>query len=246
MDILEEDEKQREEELEKWWKENWKSIFGGVLLAIFLIVSVYFYRDYVTRQRQHGANEFYSVVLNGDINDPRGLEAVKSFIADHNDVYGELAASVLVKSQVSAGKYEEALESLKGAIGKGNDRILDNLLRIRAARLAVTLKKYDEAESFLSAARDESVKGVVTEIRGDIAADRGKNADAAALYREALGMVKDGFEKPGLKMKYESLLSEKGVKPAPEFAAAGVSGKKPDTPAVPESPAGSPEAAPAN
>ena len=48
MDILEEDEKQREEELEKWWKENWKSIFGGVLLAIFLIVSVYFYRDYVT------------------------------------------------------------------------------------------------------------------------------------------------------------------------------------------------------
>ena len=117
MDILEEDEKQREEELEKWWKENWKSIFGGVLLAIFLIVSVYFYRDYVTRQRQHGANEFYSLVLNGDINDPRGLEAVKSFIADHNDVYGELAASVLVTSQVSAGKYEEALESLKVMTG---------------------------------------------------------------------------------------------------------------------------------
>ncbi|WP_274968433.1 YfgM family protein [Succinimonas amylolytica] len=233
MDILEEDEKQREEELEKWWKENWKSIFGGVLLAIFLIVSVYFYRDYVTRQRQHGANEFYSVVLNGDINDPKGLESVKDFIAGHNDVYGELAASVLVKSLVSAGKYEEALDNLRNAIGKGNDTILDNLLRIRAARLAVTLKKYDEAEGFLKAAKDEAVKGVVTEIRGDIAAAQGRREEAVALYREALGMVKEGFEKPGLKMKYESLLAEKGVKPAPEFVAAAASGKEPEAPAVP-------------
>ena len=40
---------------------------------------------------------------------------------------------------------------------------------------------------------------------------------------EALGMVKDGFEKPGLKMKYENLLSDKGVKPAPEFAASAES-----------------------
>ena len=218
MDILEEDEKQREEELEKWWKENWKSIFGGVLLAIVLIVAVYFYRDYVTKQRQRGANEFYAEVLNGDINDPKGLETVKTFISEHGDVYGELASAVLVKSLVSAGKYEEALANLKEAIGRGNDRILDNILRIRAARLAVALKKYDEAESYLSAAGDDAVRGVVTEIRGDIAAARGQKEEAAKLYREALDLVKEGFEKPGLKMKYENLLSEKGVKPAPEFA----------------------------
>ncbi len=218
MDILEEDEKQREEELEKWWKDNWKSIFGGVLLAIVLIVAVYFYRDYVTKQRQRGANEFYAEVLNGDINDPKGLETVKTFISEHGDVYGELASAVLVKSLVSAGKYEEALTNLKEAIGRGNDRILDNILRIRAARLAVALKRYDEAEGYLRAAGDDAVKGVVTEIRGDIAAAKGQKHEAVKLYREALDLVKEGFEKPGLKMKYENLLSDKGVKPAPEFA----------------------------
>ena len=218
MDILEEDEKQREEELEKWWKDNWKSIFGGVLLAIVLIVAVYFYRDYVTKQRQRGANEFYAEVLNGGINDPKGLETVKTFISEHGDVYGELASAVLVKSLVSAGKYEEALANLKEAIGRGNDRILDNILRIRAARLAVALKRYDEAEGYLRAAGDDAVKGVVTEIRGDIAAAKGQKQEAAKLYREALDLVKEGFEKPGLKMKYENLLSDRGVKPAPEFA----------------------------
>ena len=101
----------------------------------------------------------------------------------------------------------------------GNDRILDNILRIRAARLAVALKRYDEAESYLRAAGDDAVKGVVTEIRGDIAAAKGQKQEAVKLYREALDLVKEGFEKPGLKMKYENLLSDKGVKPAPEFAA---------------------------
>ena len=123
-----------------------------------------------------------------------------------------------MKSLVSAGKYEEALANLKEAIGRGNDRILDNILRIRAARLAVALKRYDEAEGYLRAAGDDAVKGVVTEIRGDIAAAKGQKQEAAKLYREALDLVKEGFEKPGLKMKYENLLSDKGVKPAPEFA----------------------------
>ncbi len=30
VDIIEADEKQKEEEFQQWWSQNWKSIFGGV------------------------------------------------------------------------------------------------------------------------------------------------------------------------------------------------------------------------
>ncbi len=213
MDIFEEDEKQREEELEQWWKDNWKSILGGVVLAIVLIIAVYMYRDYMTQKRQDNATAFYTTVMDVNNEDPKVEAVTKSFIQNHNDVYGELAASSLAKSYISAKKYEEAFTVLKDAIGKGNDDILDNILRIRAARLAIVLKKYSDAESLLSDTKDESFKAAVLEVRGDSAVAQGKTQEAQKFYEEAKKVLDaNNSENPMLKMKYENLLSTDGVK----------------------------------
>ena len=172
MDIIEADAQQREEELHKWWQENWKNIAGGVVLAIALITGMYMYRDYNQKKMYENAGDFYSNVISVNMADAEGVEKVNSFISAHNkDVYSQLAALSLAKQLVSEKKYQEAVDVLSKTVGAGKDTVIDDITRMRIARLNIELKKFDEAEKAidsLSAKNAEAFDDALQDMRGTI------------------------------------------------------------------------------
>lgn len=214
MDVFEADAQQREEELHKWWQDNWKGIVSGVILAIVIITAVFWYRDYARNQRYRNAAEFYSTVMSADKADPKSVEAIKSFIETHRrDVYSQLAALSLAKQFVGEKKFAEAAEILSGSIGAARDGILDDIIRLRVARISLELKKYDEAGAYLDAIGNaDSFKFEIAAQRGDIAYAAGKTEEAFKLYSEALTLADPDEDVTLIKMKKDSLNFAPGVK----------------------------------
>ena len=190
MDIIEADAQQREEELHKWWQENWKNIAGGVVLAIALITGMYMYRDYNQKKMYENAGDFYSNVISVNMADAEGVEKVNSFISAHNkDVYSQLAALSLAKQLVSEKKYQEAVDVLSKTVGAGKDTVIDDITRMRIARLNIELKKFDEAEKAI-----DSLSA--------------KNAEA---FDEALEKATAADDTTIVKMKRDSLKTTAGA-----------------------------------
>lgn len=210
MDIFEEDAQQREEELQKWWHENWKSIIFGILFALIVITGVWVYRDYMHKVRQQNAELYYTNVLVNDSSDVGAVAKVQQFISEQKNVYGQLASLQLSKTFVQIGKYKEALDVLSQNIGVASDKLMDDLISTRAARIAIEIKDFDAAEKLLNGVKTKAFEAVVYELKGDLAKAQNKNSEAIDFYNKSIELQDANVANSILKMKRDSLLTVDG------------------------------------
>lgn len=210
VDIFEADEKQREEEIQQWWKDNWVSIIGGIVIAIVGIIAFWSWRDYQMSQKQLQTASLYSVISNTkDVK----IDDVKSYIDINKNEYGQIVSFQLANLYVAEGKYQEAYNALVDNIQAGmvNDSILNDVARIRAARLAIELKKFNDSVALLDKIENDSFKAVALELKGDNAKAQGKNKEALDFYNKAVELYESINTNIVLKLKRDSLLTTDGV-----------------------------------
>ena len=210
VDIFEADEKQREEEIQQWWKDNWVSIIGGIVIAIVGIIAFWSWRDYQMSQKQLQTASLYSVISNTkDVK----IDDVKSYIDTNKNEYGQIVSFQLANLYVAEGKYQEAYNTLVDNIQAGmvNDSILNDVARIRAARLAIELKKFNDSVALLDKIENDSFKAVALELKGDNAKAQGKNKEALDFYNKAVELYESINTNIVLKLKRDSLLTTDGV-----------------------------------
>ena len=210
VDIFEADEKQREEEIQQWWKDNWVSIIGGIVIAIVGIIAFWSWRDYQMGQKQLQTASLYSVISNTkDVK----IDDVKSYIDTNKNEYGQIVSFQLANLYVAEGKYQEAYNALVDNIQAGmvNDSILNDVARIRAARLAIELKKFNDSVALLDKIENDSFKAVALELKGDNAKAQGKNKEALDFYNKAVELYESINTNIVLKLKRDSLLTTDGV-----------------------------------
>ena len=210
VDIFEADEKQREEERQQWWKDNWVSIIGGIVIAIVGIIAFWSWRDYQMSQKQLQTASLYSVISNTkDVK----IDDVKSYIDTNKNEYGQIVSFQLANLYVAEGKYQEAYNALVDNIQAGmvNDSILNDVARIRAARLAIELKKFNDSVALLDKIENDSFKAVALELKGDNAKAQGKNKEALDFYNKAVELYESINTNIVLKLKRDSLLTTDGV-----------------------------------
>lgn len=210
VDIFEADEKQREEEIQQWWKDNWVSIIGGIVIAIVGIIAFWSWRDYQMSQKQLQTASLYSVISNTkDVK----IDDVKSYIDTNKNEYGQIVSFQLANLYVAEGKYQEAYNALVDNIQAGmvNDSILNDVARIRAARLAIELKKFNDSVALLDKIENDSFKAVALELKGDNAKAQGKNKEALDFYNKAVELYETINTNIVLKLKRDSLLTTDGV-----------------------------------
>ena len=210
VDIFEADEKQREEEIQQWWKDNWVSIIGGIVIAIVGIIAFWSWRDYQMSQKQLQTASLYSVISNTkDVK----IDDVKSYIDTNKNEYGQIVSFQLANLYVAEGKYQEAYNALVDNIQAVmvNDSILNDVARIRAARLAIELKKFNDSVALLDKIENDSFKAVALELKGDNAKAQGKNKEALDFYNKAVELYESINTNIVLKLKRDSLLTTDGV-----------------------------------
>lgn len=181
-------EEQRVEALRDWWRQNATSILAGVVLALAGILGWQWWQ-----QRQSGSAEQASVLYDGVLASlaRKDAEQVRTraqalISARPESAYATLAALAMARSALDANDTAAALASLDWAAQHAPAPDLAGIANLRAARLLIDGKRYDEAAQRLDKVTGSGQAPEREELRGDLAFARADMAAARRAWQAAL------------------------------------------------------------
>lgn len=218
MDVLTDDH-EREEAVKKWWKENWKPIALGIVIALGGLLGFRQYQAYELEKSQDAAYSLYQVqaLLNKD--GAKSLDKAQAFMQEHKDIYGALLALDLSTMHVNAKEYDKANSTLAFAKEHGGE-LLEPMVILTKAKVLAQMQKYDEAISSLSSLKNDAYAIEKNTVLGDIYMLKGNKDKAHDAYKSAvdLSVEKKISISPLLQLKFDNVIKT-GDTPAYKAAA---------------------------
>ncbi|MCB1760720.1 MAG: tetratricopeptide repeat protein [Gammaproteobacteria bacterium] len=181
-------EEEQVEALKKWWRENGRSVVGGVVIGLGAVFGWRYWVEHQDSKAQQASIQLAQLqqsVATG--NSGVANKQAQTLIENYQGTpYAIFAALNLAKVKMQAQDGEGAVAQLKWALENASDPSLQQVVRARMARILVSEGKLSEAQQVVDGAAADSFRGEFAELRGDIARARGDHAAARAAYQEAL------------------------------------------------------------
>ncbi len=183
-----ETEEQQVEAIKSWWKHNGIAVTTGVVLGIAALGGWRGWLWYQEKQAIAASDLYVQVQAAVGGNDVDTLQAQSSVLrTDYKStVYAILAALYEAKMQVEKGDLAAAGDSLHWVIDHSDQDAVQDIARIRLARVLVAGNKLDEAAAVIDRDFPGAYASLVDEIRGDIFVAKGETAQAKQAYDQAL------------------------------------------------------------
>lgn len=180
-------EREQAEQLRHWLKENWIWLAAGVALTLG---GYYGYRWWESRQASQSlaAEQRFSAMLDALERNQReeGVRIGSEIAASHGGTpYADQATLVLARLDVEAGDFTAAETRLAGVVANADDPDLQQIARLRLARVQLAQGRHDAALATLETARRPAIEARVEELRGDVLLAKGDRAAALESYRKA-------------------------------------------------------------
>lgn len=220
-------DRDQEEALRNWWRENWKWILAGIALGLGLLAAYQYWQTY-RDQRATAAAKVYAdmqkALASNDLDQAGRL--LTDLSSDHaKSGYTQQGHLLLAKRAAEAGKFDDAMKHLRAVVDTSSDEELAQVARLRLARLLIQTGKHDEALQSLNVDKAGAFAAQVHEIRGDALVAKGDAQGARAEYAAALAPdVKGQIDRPTVELKLRDVGGEvpaAPAKPAPAAAAKG-------------------------
>lgn len=181
-------DREQEEALRNFWRENWRWIVGGVVLGLALLGGFRYYETQRLRAAEEAGKlyeELRTALAKPDVEQASGVLA--TLVAEHRSSgYTQQGRLLVAKAHVDAGKFDEAIEQLRAVAQDSEDEELAQLAQLRLARLLIQQGKHDEALQLLKPDSSGAFTAQVREVRGDALYAKGDRDGARAEYAAAL------------------------------------------------------------
>ena len=198
------------EAIKKWWK-RYSNVITIILSIVLLTISGFKYwnwhQEKISQQASHAYEQLMSSLSNQDNRGVRGY--ANQLLKDYNQtVYADAARLTLAKLYVLREKYPQAQEQLEYVAAHSKMFPLQQVAKIRLARLLAANKSYNKALDELSKVEGTVYLPVVNELRGDIYAATQRYPQAVAFYKKAINEVQtNGMGNLFLEMKTNELVA---------------------------------------
>jgi len=181
-------DREQEEALRNWWRENWAWIVGGVVLGLALLAGWRYWNAYQEQQAANAATMYEHVRTALEKNDiAEAGKSLESLAAKFGkSAYAQQGRLLIAKAEVDAGKYDEALVLLRAVAESSKDKELGDIAQLRIARVLLQQGKHDEALAQLKPDSLGVFSAPAREIRGDALVAKGDAEGARAEYAAAL------------------------------------------------------------
>jgi predicted negative regulator of RcsB-dependent stress response len=200
-------DREQEEALRAWWRENRNWILGGVVLGLGLLAGYQYWQSYTARRADEAGKlhtQFREALARHDSEQAaRLLQDLSS--AHERSAYTQQGRLQLAKHRVDAGKFEEALPYLQAVIDKSKDQQLAEVARMRSARVLSQLGKHDDALKLLDVEAAGAFAPQVRELRGDVYVAKGDLENARAEYAAGLEGNDDQRSRGILELKLQEV-----------------------------------------
>ncbi len=183
-----ETEEQQVEAIKEWWKQNGVAVISGAVLGIAALVG---WRGWGWHQEKQAneASDIFAVVHEA-INkiDTTALTEQAKILRENyaSTPYASLAVLHEAKIQNDKGDNTAAEESLRWVLKNSKQDSVQDIARLRLARLLLAENKIDEAQTMVNASTSEAYASLANEIRGDIFVAKGELDQAKKAYDQAM------------------------------------------------------------
>lgn len=178
------------EALQRWWRENGRSVIAALILAIAGAVGYQQWQAYRKSQAEDASALYtkFSQAINDDGQDiQQAQEAGGELKDDYGGTgYAVLAAMDLAQHYAAGDSLDKAVEQLKWASDHADDDAMEELVRLRLGRVYWAQGNYQQAVKAMGEPPEHGYVSEYYELRGDILDAQGQAADAADAYRKAL------------------------------------------------------------
>jgi len=201
-------ELERLEMAKKWWRENYKSILLGALIAVVVVGGWRYWQYRVQSRSEAAAAMFADMLLSLQKHDDAASLKTGGEITDkYSDTpYAAQAALGMAQVQVTAGKIPEGEKLLQWAIDHGKDPGLQMLARLRLGRVQLAGGDAKAALATLDVPDAGAFAPLFDSVRGDAELKLGDAAAARAAYQKALDAWTDELgDRSLVKMKLDGL-----------------------------------------
>ena len=192
-------EEEQLERLKGWWGRNGTGLLAGLALAVAGLVGWRWYDQSTTEARQ-SASDVYESFLASE-GDARIAFAEQLDESVEGNAYQAFTLLHRAREAVEADRIEAASAYLQRVIDADSPSPLQDLARIRLARLHQQGGDGAAALAVLAGVRGSGYRGLAQELKGDIHAARGERALAHEAYRSARQEMGDDRERPILDIK---------------------------------------------
>ncbi len=215
-------DRDQEEALRNWWRENWSWILGGIVLGLGLLGGWQYWKHHTHTEATAAAKvyeEFRGALERNELD--AANRSLGTLVADYdNSPYTQLGRMLLAKKHVDDGKFDEAVPLLQSVVKEAEDEELAWVARLRVARLLIQQGKHDEALNLLDPDKAGAFAAQVREIRGDAQVAKGNPDAARAEYAAALADNIDAtagrmIDRTLLEMKLQDVGGDKSAAASP-------------------------------
>ena len=170
------DEHEQGERVRSWLRDNALGMVGGLALGIAAIYGWQWWDRHQAEQQQQAHTAYAEAVRQLEAGE---VDKAGTLLAGQKGTYATLAALRVAKSQVEAGKTDEAIATLRGIQAEPS---LQPVVDERLAQLFNAAGKPEEALKVLEGDNGS----VALELRGDALFASGKREEARDAYSRAL------------------------------------------------------------
>jgi len=189
-----ETEEQQVEALKDWWKQNGMAVIGGAVLGISALMGWRGWNWHQEKQATEASDIFAVVQEAANKNDVSALHEQTKTLRDNyaSTPYASLAVLHQAKNQTEQGDIAAAEKGLRWVLKNSKQDTVQNVARLRLARLLLADNKVDEAQAMVSGGMSDAYASLANEIRGDIFVVKGEIEQAKEAYDQAMQTASGG------------------------------------------------------
>ncbi len=199
---------EREEQLRRWWGENWLWIVGGIVLGLALLGGWQYWQQTRVQSAEQDEASYLSVLEALGQNQLEQAVARAKELRDRRpgSPYADQADLALARMAVDRRELDDAAQRLRAVMEGSKDAELRAVARTRLARVLLEQGKHDDALALLDPAAAGAFAALYREVRGDAYAAKGDSKAAASEYEAALAAGEDaGIDRAYVELKRDAL-----------------------------------------
>jgi len=200
-------DRDQEERLRQFLRDNWRWMAAGVVLGLAGLVGYNKFHDSRRQTLEAAAAQFaelQATVAKGD--QDTAAQQLRTLTEQYGrSPYVSQAQLLLARAHVEKGEFDDAATLLQKVIDTTKDKELADLARLRLARVLLQQGKHDAALAALKLEEDSAFAPLAHEIRGDVHYALGKTAEARAEYAAALEGDSAAIDRPLVELKLQQV-----------------------------------------
>lgn len=197
-------DKEQIEMLKKWWHDYGKAITLAVVVGLAVGFGWRYWRQYKLEQAQSASGIYQRLLTAGAVQNDKEISALSTVLMNKykSSPYASLASLLLANGAIVKKDLPQAQAHLAWVVKNGKLPSLQQVARLREARVLLAQKKPAKALQVLAVVNDQVYAPLISKVKGDIYTAQGNHKAAQAAYQKAKnGMSNVGITDPFLSLK---------------------------------------------